>query len=423
LAGRSIQADATALPLPILLDQVVTPLGLVWRESNGLVEFLQADEVSGVEKQKYQLRRLQRVLRQIQLETDDQGIRATAIMHEANNSVLLGLREDARNKYFAAREVGPKHELSAKLFLNTGYFHAEEKQLDLALDQFYRALDQSLAPQLQAEAYSEIGRLELEMGRADKAIQASARGLRHAIDSRLAGQALMTLCRGYLLEGDPYSANRVVYDNADRIQRPSNKRLATVFSSYARFQATKPVQGLQAQDQRLLLALGGLKPGDVEHFLDHLIVGRAYYDIGQRSTATVHLNVAASMVQGDYWKDRIRFELSEVEYLAGNYKSALQILESSERSTQDVLYVGLRTLQAKAKRRLGDLDGCIRICRDLLAMDIDEQGKRDSLKLLGEAYQSAGDLRSASLCFAGLLPKETQVLVGKTKEVGQTSVD
>ncbi|MEM8736789.1 MAG: hypothetical protein AAGG44_21345, partial [Planctomycetota bacterium] len=143
LAGRSIQADATALPLPILLDQVVTPLGLVWRESNGLVEFLQADEVSGVEKQKYQLRRLQRVLRQIQLETDDQGIRATAIMHEANNSVLLGLREDARNKYFAAREVGPKHELSAKLFLNTGYFHAEEKQLDLALDQFYRALDQS----------------------------------------------------------------------------------------------------------------------------------------------------------------------------------------------------------------------------------------------------------------------------------------
>ncbi|MFN3191411.1 MAG: hypothetical protein ACE361_12890 [Aureliella sp.] len=423
LAGRSIQADAAALPLPVLLDQVVTPLGLVWREENGLVEFLQANEVSRIEAQKYQLRRVQRILRQIQLETDDQGIRAAAVMHEANNAVLLGLREDARNKYFAAREVGPKHELSAKLYLNTGYFHAEEQRLDLALDQFYRALDQSLAPQIQAEAYSEIGRLELELGRADKAIQASARGLRHAVDARLAGQALVTLCRSYLLEGDPYSANRVIYDNADRIQKPSHKRLATVYSSYARFQATKPVSGLQAQDQRLLLALGGLKPGDVKHFLDHLIIGRAYYDISQRSTATEHLNIAAAMVHGDYWKDRIRFELAEVEYLAGNYKTALQILEESERQTQDVLFVGLETLRANAKKRLGDLDGCIGVCRGLLAMEIDEQGKRDALKLLGEAYESAGDLRSASLCFAGLLPKETEVLVGKTKGVGQTSVD
>jgi tetratricopeptide (TPR) repeat protein len=426
IAGRSIQADAASLSVPVFLDQMLASLGLMWREVGKEVEILQVSEVSVRESQRYQLERVQRVLRQIQLETDSQVERARSLMHEANNHYVLGRIEDARSKYLAAREIRPRDELSAKLYFNAGEFHSSQHEDDVALDQYYRALDQTLAPDMQAEAFSQIGRLELLMGRAEKAIPASARSLRLASNiESVKGQdadALLTLARAYLLQGDPFSANRAIFEFSDRVQDEKSKRMATVFSAYARYTASKVGRGLQNPNDRLLRSLMALKPGDVDNFIDHLLIGRAYYDVGLRPMATAHLELSASQVKSDYWKDRVRFELAEVQFLAGNYQATASTLATSERQVKDALYVGIKTLHARSLKRLGDLDGTIRICRELIGVGVDDEANAVALKILGEAYQTAGDHRAASLCFAGLLPKETTVLVDK-QEAGKTSVN
>lgn len=426
IAGRSIQADAASLSVPILLDQILAPLELMWREVDKEVEILQVSEVPVSEAQRYQLERIQRVLRQVQLETNSQIERARSLMHEANNHYLLGRIEEARSKYLAAREIRPRDELSAKLYFNAGGFHSSQHEDDVALDQYYRALDQTLAPDMQAEAFSQIGRLELLMGRAEKAIPASARSLRLAggIDS-VKGQvsdALLTLARAYLLQGDPFSANRAIFEFSDRVQDEKSKRMATVLSAYARYTASKVGRGLQNPNDRLLRSLMALKPNDVDNFIDHLLIGRAYYDVGLRPMATAHLELSASQVKSEYWKDRVRFELAEVQFLAGNYQATAGTLARSDRQAKDVLYVGIKTLQARSLKKLGDLDGSIRVCRELIGTSVGDEAKAEALKILGEAYQAAGDHRSASYCFAGLLPKETTVLVDK-QEAGKSSVN
>ena len=403
LSGRSMRVDATALPVSMLLDQILAPLQLAWEQKGDKVNVYHESELARQQKEDYRLDRIQRTLRQLQMNFEGTE-RVAALMHDGNIHFMRGEYEHAENKYRAARELVPTGELNARLYFNTALLSLQQSDREGALDLFYQALDQSLSPKLQSVAYTQIAQLELELGRPAKAIPAASRGLRLDRDAGRDTRILLTLAKSYLLESDPYSANQILFDNASSVDDPASKRLAGVISTYARFQVVKPINGLQNEGERLVLALAAIQSDDPQSFIDHLLISRAFRDVGFRSKAIDHLIAASSLVEGGYWGSRIKFELADLLHLDGEVEKADAVLRSLSRNLDPNLKTQVGLLAANVQFELGDFQYCRSNCESLLRLGLSDEEKKQTLTILGKVYQQAGKHYAAALCFAGLLP-------------------
>lgn len=404
VSGRRLRINCSALPVSVLLDQVLGPLDLSWQQHTGAVHVYHNDELTRAQRADSQIDRMQRVLRHLQLSFDDGQHRAAALMHDGNIYLARADYENAANKYRSARELAPTGQLSAMLYFNGACLDLAQDRRDEALEAYYRALDQTLSPQLQSLAYAHIAELELELGRPQKAIPAASRGLRLSQQTR-GSRNLMTLAKSYLLESDPYSANKILFDHNNLIADRREQRLASVITTFARFQASKPVSGLQNEGERLVVALAALRPEDPQSFIDHLLIARAFGEVGFRSKAIDHLSLASQQIEGGYWAERIRLELAELLYANGNLEKAAATLSSKTSFADPDIDTKARLLDASIKLRLGETQQCESLCKQLLKSRLDRQQQQRTLEILGSVYQRLDQHYAAALCFAGLLPK------------------
>lgn len=332
-----------------------------------------------------------------------------AFMHDGNNSVWQGDISRARNMLAASRELQPGGELSAMLYFNTALLDQSLGNSDQALNAYYLALDQTSSNAIQAASYAKIAKMELILGRPDKAIRAAARGTRLPGRADVVSDNVMTLAKAYLLDSDPNSANRVLFKHADSVAEDA-KRFATVIASYARLQVLSPARGVQNETERLVLSLVALHPGDLQSAIDNLIVSRAYFTAGFRSKAIEHLDIAAANAINGHWSEAIGFELAEKLFNAGEYESAdlaiRAILEASTSSPKAKL------LQVRLQFKLGQYDACSSNCYELLNTGLSDEEKGAVLSLLGKTYQKSGQHYAAALCFAGLLPESARTFDG-----------
>jgi hypothetical protein len=180
--------------------------------------------------------------------------------------------------------------------------------------------------------------------------------------------------------------------------------MASVISTYARFQAMKPARGLQNEGERLVMALASLRPKDPHSFIDHLLISRAFHDVGFRTQAIENLTIASNKADSVYWRNRIHYELAEMLYQAGDLQKADQALAGISHSAHQRLRVKMMLLDARVKLELGRMPECELLCKSLLELHLNEETKKQTLELLGNAYQRSGKHYSAAICFAGLLP-------------------
>jgi hypothetical protein len=79
------------------------------------------------------------------------------------------------------------------------------------------------------------------------------------------------------------------------------------------------------------------------------------------------------------------------------------VIEGFQNVSADRLPDALQ-LHARIQLELGELETTEAICRRLLAMEIDDAAKSQTLNLLGRAFRMQGKHYAAALCFAGVLP-------------------
>jgi tetratricopeptide (TPR) repeat protein len=430
MIGRSVNAHATAMPVAILLDELLEPVGLTWDQQDRTVVISSREELKRSERMAFDLQRVQRVLHQIQFmnpareDAPPSPERIAATINDANNSRLLGQNETAREKYSAARDRKPIGELNAKLYFNQASLEVESGAPLEALHLSYMALDQTLVPQLQAKAYATIAKLELQLGQTSKAITAAARGLRRADDREILSQNAMVLAKCYLLQSDPSSANQVLFEYHDMVVEPKASRLASVLSAFSRHQRIQPQYGLQDEGQRLVLALAALQPGDADSFVDSVLLSYAYASIGLQSKAIENLYAALQKSPEGYWRDRIRYELAKILYQASDPVRARQVLEGDKTIAKE-LRADAMFLHAQTLLALREFEDCESECRQLLQSTESESMRQKTLDLLGQSLTETGDHYSAALCFAGLLPESARTADGDaaTTTSGNTTPD
>lgn len=407
LVGRMTNVQTTAMPVSFLLDSVLESMALTWSQSEGEVSVMHREELADRDLASYDLARTQRMLRQVQLEVEPGPRRTAAIMNEGNNSRLAGGWEEARTKYQMAREQTPMHELSAKLYFNEASLQlADGEKLD-ALNACYMALDQTLTASLEGDVYAMISELELELGQTDKAILAGSRGLRRATEPAVLSRCAMMLARAYLLTEDPDSANQVLFDQSPHIVGDATQRVASVFSSFARFQRNPSRGGLQDEGQRLVMALATLKPNDPAGFADALIVSQAYASVGIRNKAVESLKESLAKAPKGFWSERIRLELARAQYGAGHFDAADETISNYGQVSIDLLPTVL-LLHAKIKFDAGKLEQCESICRRIARLEVDQTVQAEALNTLGMVLNEKGQHYAATLCFAGVLPEPVE---------------
>ncbi len=401
--GRLTNIDTNAMPLSLLLDQSLEFLELAWSQEGETVRVMHRDELTATDAASFHLGKTQRMLRQTQMLFSNGPVRTGALMNDANNCRLSGEWETAAEKYRAAREAEPMQELSAKLYFNSATLDLLNDDKLAALHACYMTLDQTLVTSLQAQVYAMIAELELELGQPQKAITAGGRGLRRAQDTEIVTTAALTLARAYLIDGDPDSANSVLFNHSDQISGAKAQRLASVFSTYARYLRVRPQSGLQDEGQRLVMALAALEPGDASDFIDSLLISNAYASIGVRTKAIENLRRALEEAPEGFWREQIRMDLAKALFDASDFTAANSVIEGFQNVSADRLAVALQ-LHARIQLALGELETTEAVCRRLLAMEIDDATKSQTLNLLGQVFRTQGKHYAAALCFAGVLP-------------------
>ena len=403
-SGRSARLAVENLSVSLVLDYLLKPLGLIWDQRGDVIGLMHESELPQKDRNDFASSQVLRLLHQIDLTSTSDDERIVALMHNGNVRLLRSEIEQGRLNLTAARNLLPRAELSAMLYFNQGLLEQIEGNRQAALDSFYQSLDQSLLARIRSTSYAKIAKLELELGRLEKAILAASRGSRLAGDSGTSSENLMVLAKSYLLSADPFSANRVLFNQAKSVPEQS-KHLATVIASHARFQAMEPVNGLQSEGERLVLALAALTPSDTIDFVDHLIVSRAYADVGFGSKAIEHLDLAAAQSSGDYWGHRIRFELADRLYRVNDLENATDALNEIRLMSDEPLSIDVASLRARIQFDQAEYLSCEQTCRSLLALPLKDDAKLKTLELLGKTYQQTGKHYAAALCFAGLLPQ------------------
>lgn len=406
ITGRSIRIGCEAISLSLLLDHVLEPRGLGWYQDGKAIKIGRLDEFSPEGKGNYALDRVQRCLRFIQINAENGVERVVSFMHSGNLFLHKSDLQQAENSFTSAREMEPAGELAAMLYFDEASLKLELGDDQRALDLFYSALDQTLAPRLQALSYARIAELELKLGRPSKAIPASARGLRLSSSPRQASGNLLVLAKSYLLENDPFSANRVLFENAETLEDKSDERLGSLMATLARFRIVKPMNGLQNEGERLVLALAAIQKGDPKDFIDHLIVSRAFADVGFRTQARQHLTFAFEQAKDGFWRNRIQLELAQLLWKSGDYKNCEEVLQKIVKSNDPTLELELMLLRAKLLLELELIDESMSTCEELLKLPVEREQKVVALNVLGRAYQKKGQNYAAALCFAGFLPSE-----------------
>ena len=408
IIGRSTKINVLGQPLSLVLDSILFPFGLVWFQEGTHVSVAHISELEPREVKEAQFQQLDRVFRQIELSFPNGRRRTTSLMHRANLGVMIDQKDDAVYRYQELLEEEPTGEIAAQLSFNLGMVMLDTGRFNEAIDRLFFVVDQSLNQKVQSASYAWIGKLEIEKGNAERAIYAASRGLSLALDPDSREAILMTLAKAYLLESDPFSANRVLFDYSKSLQDVDSERLAAVLGAYSRYLGTTPTEGLRNEGERLVIALANLRTEDLTDFVDELLVGRAYFEVGFTQRATEMFERATEHATQEFWKRRIAYELAVNHFRMGEYEESATTLVELSKTFRDQIGILAQIKLAEIRLKQKKAAECLLLCQQLWAHSLSKPQMAKTLTMMGKSYQQLGRPHAAAVCFSGMLPRNDE---------------
>ena len=415
LIGRTIKFRFTAISMAVLLDVILHPLALTWEQTGDTIRLIPANLVTKEAFALLRSRQTIRLSRQLIVNYPNDRCRGVVRLASANTSLMAGQYDVASTSLSQLLEEQPANEIRAKVLLNLGLIEKKFQRYDSAIEYFLAAVDQSLDHRIQAIAYANIARVQMEQRFIDPAIIASSRSLSLTKDLSLQSFAALDMARGYLLSRDPQSANRILFDHQDAFTSGLNLKLARAFGAYARSLGTQDDFARDKAIGTLVIALADVDTGKLRHTVDRMIVADAYKSIGLPNQAINTLLITNAQPENAIW-ERIRtFELAQLLMQYGNQAAAVSNFQKLAGDLSDE--VGQRSILELAEFRLGqrNADRSLDLCRMLWQTQLtdseEEAGsglteiiKTQALRLMGKAFTAKGDFNSAAFCYSGRLP-------------------
>lgn len=322
---------------------------------------------------------------------------------------LALLREDldtAAAAYQAAMESAPTGELLARLLLNHASVDRRLGRLDSAMDRLFRVIDVSLDLNVQGNTWVEIAGLSLQLGQFGEAVRTANRALRGNTSPDAKSRAAVHLATAYLMLGNPYPANEIIFGMRDELKVSREARTARFLGSYGRYEGSQSESAREREIPRLLSALSDLTNDGPTDPAVTWLVAKAWHRLGFEDRAAQSIAVALAASPGDFWISRLGWELALIQLREGDREAAIGTLEQLARIQRGELVRQAKLEIARQHLAAGRPQLALDAARPVVTDDDAlESEKKDALQVLGSAYMAAGQPHSAALCFSGMLPE------------------
>ncbi len=405
IQNRSRTVELQSVPLSSLLDQLLVPLDLVWYQSDSELHIIDQSEVdASVAPRQFSFDSAHRAYRRFELTFDDSRRRQASMLSRASMSMIQKRLDAAANQFQELSQTQPSGEVLAKLFFNQAKLYLLLDRMELANRSLYLAVDQSQSPNIQASGYCLLGENLLAKGELETSIKIGRRGLAMAINDQQKRMASLNLARAYLLNDDPYMANKVLFDNRDHYADGKSRSIASILGAYARFIGVRDENRMRTARNRLLTAVTMVPEDHYQTFADAYVAGLAYERLGFREQSVEKLLLSLSMPRVGSWRRRILFEMGILQNRLDRKNESAVSFETVIQAKDDSWNRLAMENLAKIYLDLDQPQKSIDVCKQLWALPLVEARKKSVLLILGDAFERKGEHYTAALCFAGMVP-------------------
>lgn len=410
LATRTASVNVQNLPVNNLLDLLLEPLQLQWEYEEKIqsLSIRSSREVNPAKAQQLTRSRASQSLRSALSTYPDHHHAPTAFValsnlayYDGDYNRALNLNEDIISRY---RESGIQQIAS---FNRAKCLLALERRED-ARAAFYHVVDQQTNSFVKPIAYLYLGEMYLSNGDPKSAVRSLTRAASLARDSQIMAMSAISLGIAYIEFDNPRMAIAALMKARKSLQDEPFANSAALLSAYSQYRTARTDEQMRRAGRSLTSAIVNADAREFFGFTGYTIMGRIYEELGMSSETArlydeaVHLGIQQPLRQ------ELALYLGK-HYLAENKPDAfVQMMSLLEESKSGNWSKIAKRQIAEFALNKGEVQKCMNVCYELMDSDDEQDGKIQTLRLLGRAYESQRDHRKAAICFAGLLPPQAQ---------------
>lgn len=402
--GRTVQPTVRIANLGVCLDLMTAGTGLSWTSVDGAIQFVGRAEVSPEVLAERERRAAARVVTHAILQHADTRHSPRGYLALGNLTMLDDRPAEAASYYQQLLRQFPRADVKIEAWFNLAKAQLAAGQTGQALDAFYHVVDGGSGHPVEATAYLYIGRLILESGDARRAASAYMRSSVLARNRHVRSLSVLGLSAAFLLSENPAGADLVLMEHRQDLVSAPYCNAAAYLGAAARHDAAQQ-DGLRAREaQNLLASLGQIEPASFFGSYGWHLLSGSFEVLGLDERAAELRGAALKLTPPPAFHGAMT--LSQAEWLIARARSqeAMQLLTqlAEEGSSDWASRARIRMLEFDVAN--GEPQTAVLRCRERLASCDSDADKRELLRLMGAAYQRAGDHTSAALCYSGRDP-------------------
>jgi tetratricopeptide (TPR) repeat protein len=399
------RASVTRGSVACLLDALCDECKLIWDWKGQVLRICEYSERSSDDWKQYQLSTASRAARDAIALYRDVRWSPYSRLAIAHVEFLNGTQTAARKSLEDLIDNSPKGDLLAEAWFNLGKINLLENAVDKSILAFQRAIDHSMGSGLEPIANLYLGRLLLEANEAKRAVVPLRRSLALSAP-RDRGTAALTLGAAYLLAGQPQNTAEILRSNQSWLDLEATRDATAFMSCLAQTQGGHDPTRLKYDLRSLMTSISHVRSEQFFGRSGAVLIAIAYRELGLNGEAAdicrdaiAHmppcaLRMKLELMLVDELLDRRDFESTEAQLR--------EICESRNEEVRHMAYKRLSGLLLELDRRDEAEDETItwlRLCST-------PEQQVEALKSLGRCLQRKGDYLNAALCFSGSMPQD-----------------
>ncbi len=406
-ANRTATVAFEDLPVGDVLIDVILPLtepvGLLATLREGTLRIAAEAETLSEGVAAYRSLTARRALNNALASHPGHRLTAAAYLELGNLLAHAGEVKEAAGRYDRLCRELRRSPLVVEASYNLGLLRMKQGQSAEARTAFYAARDHAPGHELAPLALLQVGRTFLFEGAPEQAVKPLADALAVSAGTPTQPAAALTLAAAYLLTAKPQLASRTVREHRDTVTQPPYRATGFFLDSYGQLLAATS-KNTARESSELLAALWTVEKGEpVLGAIGPLLIGHAYRDLDQIDDMIAVYQKALLQAKRPL-ADEMSYAVAEDLYQRNQREPARKLYATLAKGTGDRWTSAAQLRLAEIALLENKPKECLLVCRRLVDEKLDVK-REDLLRLMGQAYQKAGEYRKAALCFDGQLPE------------------
>ncbi len=403
LGEQMINLDLKGIELALLLDTITLPLGLTWQTDGQTVYVVGKAEVTNADWRRANNRLAGHLIRRAMMIAPDHPEHDLMQLMHGIVQYRSGDVSQAISTFEAIVQQKTNESSRQAAYFNLSTIYERNHQFRKAAKSLIHVVEGHAPVALQAAALFQLGRLQLNNGELEKSVSSFSKANHIATDNQLKSVAKLGMAMAYLLDERGGLSHAAIYESRNIFDGSTHHSAAVAIAQIANWQMRR--QNISNTEiEELLSSIEMATWPDSFKAAGKLLTAQTYHQLGFPMEAINQLNQVLDLSSDSWIHQRIAAELSAMLLNVKQTREAKHIIENLLPHDPAAHHASLLIQLANIEFEQSNFEQSLIHCQTILALDISEDQKSETLLLLGNIYQQRGLHHHASLCFSGVIP-------------------